>query len=1094
MRSNKISWTRAVGLAAGIAGISALSRAQDLIQTSANIIVYSGQPVPGLPGVTFSTTSIFGSASIDDNGNAVFQARIAGTGVTATNDRAILRGSNYGNLGVIARNGDPAPGLPGLTLQTATAGGVGNSPRTTSDGRLMWGSNVFGSGVTTANDTALFGGYAGSQVLIAREGDPAPGTVGATLGTNINNITYQPTGIIKNGRVLFQSATLGGDTTTNNNLAWFSGTPGALELVQRKGDVVLGGAVIGALGSVSQMNDSGLILHDATLSTTLGTNPANVNNDATMWIYTPGSGNTLAAREGDPAPGTAGATLNNPSPNSFFFNTGPDGFNGAGQALMELDLAGGDVVVGHTDKALYLSGSSGLTMLVRRGDVTPGIPGVFGTINFITSQLNNHARYAFEGISIGPTLLATNDTGVFTGSTPGNLQLIAREGDPAPGTAGAVFGDFNGAFLLMNENGQILFNNQLVGGDVDPNIGNASSLYAWDPTLGLMLVARGADAFQVAPGDTRSLASFGGVQFNNGDAEPLSFNRNGTFALRLSFNPTGAQGAIVTLQIPGCFGPSIVTQPHNAVVCAGASASFSVLATGSPAPSYQWQLNGTPISDGGEFSGATTATLTINPVNGGDYGNYTCVLTSSCGTNTTHAASLAPDPTDTDGDGTPNCTDGCPNDPAKVAPGTCGCGVPDTDTDGDGTPNCIDGCPNDPAKIAPGTCGCGVSDVDTDGDGTADCHDGCPTDPFKVAPGACGCGIADVDTDGDGTPDCHDGCPNDPAKIAPGQCGCGTSDVDSDGDGTADCHDGCPNDAKKIAPGQCGCGVADTDSDGDGTADCHDGCPSDPNKIAPGQCGCGVADTDSDGDGVANCHDNCPTIANANQLDADADGIGDACDNCAHIANPSQADCDGDGIGDACEIASGSPDCNFNGIPDACDLANHTSADVNSNGIPDECELDGGTPFCFGEGRPMACPCANNSASGSEQGCLNSTGAGGKLTGSGMTRVSADGLVLHASNMIQGVCVYLQGDAVTLAPFGDGLRCAGGALTRLATVSIAGGSSSYPQTGDPSISVKGHVPAAGGVRYYQTYYRNPNGSPCGALFNITSGVSVIWQP
>jgi hypothetical protein len=90
------------------------------------------------------------------------------------------------------------------------------------------------------------------------------------------------------------------------------------------------------------------------------------------------------------------------------------------------------------------------------------------------------------------------------------------------------------------------------------------------------------------------------------------------------------------------------------------------------------------------------------------------------------------------------------------------------DADGDGTPDCVDGCPNDPAKIAPGACGCGVADTDTDGDGTADCVDECPDDPAKIAAGACGCGVSDADTDGDGTPDCNDGCPNDPAKTAPG--------------------------------------------------------------------------------------------------------------------------------------------------------------------------------------------------------------------------------------------------------------------------------------------------------------------------------------
>ena len=34
-----------------------------------------------------------------------------------------------------------------------------------------------------------------------------------------------------------------------------------------------------------------------------------------------------------------------------------------------------------------------------------------------------------------------------------------------------------------------------------------------------------------------------------------------------------------------------------------------------------------------------------------------------------------------------------------------------------------DSCPNDPRKVEPGVCGCGVADVDTDGGGTFDCGD-----------------------------------------------------------------------------------------------------------------------------------------------------------------------------------------------------------------------------------------------------------------------------------------------------------------------------------------------------------------------------------
>ena len=172
------------------------------------------------------------------------------------------------------------------------------------------------------------------------------------------------------------------------------------------------------------------------------------------------------------------------------------------------------------------------------------------------------------------------------------------------------------------------------------------------------------------------------------------------------------------------------------------------------------------------------------------------------------------------------------------------------DTDGDGASDCIDGCPNDPAKTAPGICGCGVADTDTDGDGTADCNDGCPADPYKTAPGICGCGVADTDTDGDGTADCNDGCPADANKTAPGICGCGVADTDTDGDGTADCNDNCVLIAN---PGQ---------------EDCNGNSIGDTCDIASGQA------LDCNGNSIP---DSCD-ISSGTSADGDSDGIPDECE------------------------------------------------------------------------------------------------------------------------------------------------------------------------------------------------------------------------
>ena len=111
---------------------------------------------------------------------------------------------------------------------------------------------------------------------------------------------------------------------------------------------------------------------------------------------------------------------------------------------------------------------------------------------------------------------------------------------------------------------------------------------------------------------------------------------------------------------------------------------------------------------------------------------------------------------DTDNDGKDDTEDGCPNDPDKIQPGICGCGIAETDSDKDGTPDCTDKCPNDSNKIEPGTCGCGEEDRDRDNDGTPDCEDECPYNPALTVVGACGCEnprIVDIAIDNIGTCD-----------------------------------------------------------------------------------------------------------------------------------------------------------------------------------------------------------------------------------------------------------------------------------------------------------------------------------------------------
>ena len=160
-------------------------------------------------------------------------------------------------------------------------------------------------------------------------------------------------------------------------------------------------------------------------------------------------------------------------------------------------------------------------------------------------------------------------------------------------------------------------------------------------------------------------------------------------------------------------------------------------------------------------------------------------------------------------------------------------------------------------------------------------------------------------------------------------------------------------------------------------------------------------------------------------------------------------------------------------------------------------EPDPGVGFCFGDpGMGTPCPCDNdNDGSVPGSGCANGVFASGaKLTGSGVASLSADTLVLSATGLEPlNSGLYFQADN-DLSPglvWGDGLRCAGGALRRLEVVfADAAGASSTSHV----VSVKAGNVSAGDTRYYQCWYRNPAGSPCLSDFNATNGYAVTWAP
>lgn len=80
--------------------------------------------------------------------------------------------------------------------------------------------------------------------------------------------------------------------------------------------------------------------------------------------------------------------------------------------------------------------------------------------------------------------------------------------------------------------------------------------------------------------------------------------------------------------------PIITASPAPRAVLVGTGTTFSVSATGAPAPGYQWRKNGTAIT------GAVGSSLTLPAVQSGDAASYDVVVTNSMGSVTSSVAGL----------------------------------------------------------------------------------------------------------------------------------------------------------------------------------------------------------------------------------------------------------------------------------------------------------------------------------------------------------------------------------------------------------------------------------------------------------------------
>jgi hypothetical protein len=559
-------------LVAGIVAAAGLS-ASAFAGLPYKLIAAGGQdaPVPG--GVTGDpvwvlTGSGLENPTLSDNGRLTFGGVMGGSTITTANDRGVWQYDGTSSIGLMIREGDAVPGLGGATYGAIAV----SNARTNRNGMLAIGATLLGTGVVTAgtaasdparNDNVLMAGtLAGGLAVVAQRGTAAPGTAGSLFdGTFSSGYTFQFSGLDNSGRVLFKSTLAnpfagGGDVvgTTNNEAIW-TGLPGGLSIISRKGDAPTagGGATVASYQFTLQMNGSGQAAYDTRYTVGTGTPVVTTHNDHSMWLYTPGSGSVLAFREGDTVPGTGGAVLDTTLANGWSPSIGFMGFNNAGQMMTDgefLPGTGSPVVDTTNDRTiLRWSGGAGLEIVARDGMSAAGTDASISTM-LSSKYINNSGQVAYQVILAGGTSSTADDFALYVG-TPGGAQLAVREGQPMPGIADAFMGTsgVQSSQFLFNNQGTIVFSVQMTGAGV--TTADDQVLCSWNAGTGLRIIAREGEQVEVAPTVFKSVGStFSAIASTNGDGRMSTFRDDGKLTMRV-FMSDGST-TIMQWHIPVC--------------------------------------------------------------------------------------------------------------------------------------------------------------------------------------------------------------------------------------------------------------------------------------------------------------------------------------------------------------------------------------------------------------------------------------------------------------------------------------------------------------------------------------------------------------
>jgi hypothetical protein len=506
----------------------------------------TGDPAPGTAsGVVFSS---FDRPSIGSQGRVALLAGLAGTGVDSTNNDAVYAGT-VAFPGLVARESSTAPGVAGA--EVATLG----FPALNAAGDVLLNVGLKGGTIDASNNAALLAGPPGSMSVVARKGTQAPGV---PAGTTFFSWGLTRSAVLSDqGHVAF-SAVLAGDVR-----AVYAGPYSAVGLVakQQGGVPGLNGAFAGFYDPV--INGNGGVAFRAKLA-------APADGDQAIVASVPSMQGTLAmvAQKGDPAPGT--------SPLVLLGDLGLfPSINNDGRVAFNATLTGD--VTPSSNAGVWAGTPGNVELVARAGGAVGGAPvGTSYGNAFGNANINAEGRVTFLAtIANAP---ASSDVGIFSGA--GQVSMVVREGQHAPGTAGGVVFGTLAETPDVNASGQMAFTALLAGTGV--NAGNDKGIWTVMPTGEVALVAREGDVVDLGFGQPVRIQEISMYSGSGGqDGLPRSLSDDGRLAFSATFTTVvsaASGGGRPSPSLPSTFSAVVVVSvPEVSVLGLGGSLATVVI-------------------------------------------------------------------------------------------------------------------------------------------------------------------------------------------------------------------------------------------------------------------------------------------------------------------------------------------------------------------------------------------------------------------------------------------------------------------------------------------------------------------------------------